>query len=304
LTRAMNGNMWAESDEGRGSKFHFTARLKLGRPVDEADEPPAPRTTNLAGMKVLLAEDNVFNQALALEVLTRIGCEVVIASNGREAVEAFESQQFDVILMDLQMPDIDGFEATRIIRGTETFGRIPIIALTAHAFAEDRQRCFDAGMDEHISKPIKAPELKEVLDRFCIAAGQGRTPRNAPYHAIRGNEGFDPNRKLFDLEGLCDRLEGDRGAVKEMVQLFFSEIPAMMAGVRSAALKQDWESLAKHSHTLKGACASFGAISLADLAAEIEQAAKVSHNTGISTLISQMDLEFRELKECVEQLGI
>lgn len=304
LARAMNGNMWAESDEGRGSKFHFTARLKLGQPVAEADESPAPRTTNFAGMKVLLAEDNVFNQAVALEVLTKIGCEVVIASNGREAVEAFESQQFDVILMDLQMPDIDGFEATRIIRGTETLGRIPIIALTAHAFAEDRQRCFDAGMDEHISKPIKAPELKEVLDRFCIAAGQGRAPRNAPYHAIRGNEVFGPNRKIFDLEGLFDRLEGDRGAVKEMVQLFFSEIPAMMAAVRSAALKEDRELLAKHSHTLKGACASFGAIALADLAADIEQAAKDPHNAGLSTLLSQMDLEFGELKECVEQLGI
>jgi len=227
---------------------------------------------------------------------------VVIASNGREALEAFESQQFDVILMDLQMPDIDGFEATRIIRTKETSRRTPIIAQTAHAFSEDRQRCLDAGMDEHISKPIRTAELLEVLTRYCTLAGRDAAPADSVCDKNQENGVCAPDRRVFDLEALRSRLGDDGEAIREIVDLFLVETPDLVSGLRSAAVAEEWGLVAKLAHTLKGACANFGAVALAALAEEMEQAAKDLNNAGLRELLSKMDLEFKKLKQCVEKL--
>jgi len=241
---------------------------------------------------------------VAKQVLIKLGCEVVIASNGREALEAFESQQFDVILMDLQMPDIDGFEATRIIRAKETSRRTPIIAQTAHAFSEDRQRCLDAGMDEHISKPIRTAELLEVLTRYCTSAGRDAAPENSVCDRIQDHGGSCPDRTVFDLEALRNRLGDDEEAVREIVDLFLVETPDLVSRLRSAAVAEEWGVVARLAHTLKGASANFGAVALAALAGEMEQAAKDPNNAGLQTLLSKMDLEFKELKQHVEKLGM
>jgi CheY-like chemotaxis protein len=176
----MGGKIWVDSEVGKGSAFHFTVRFRRAESAEITDlkntkQPKAG--VELIGMKVLLVEDNLFNQAVAVEVLKKRGCELTVASNGKEAVEAFDSQPFDVILMDLQMPEMDGFEATRIIRSRETFGRIPIIAQTAHAFKEDRIRCMEAGMDEHIPKPIEIDELVTALERIHHSQRGGGSQR-------------------------------------------------------------------------------------------------------------------------------
>ncbi len=170
LSRAMGGDMWVESEPGKGSVFHFTVRLRLGDSGDTApvsNQSPVSKTGEFFGLRVLLAEDNAFNQAVAVEVLKKQGCVVVVAANGREAVELFDPEKFDIVLMDLQMPELDGYEATRIIRAKETSTRIPIIAQTAHAFAEDRKECLAVGMDEFLSKPITVAELLKVFKRFA-----------------------------------------------------------------------------------------------------------------------------------------
>ncbi len=306
LAKAMGGEMWAESEPGKGSTFHFTAPFRLGLAVEQTDVSTAqdnPIHVDLAGMRVLLVEDNVFNQAVAVELLKKQGCSVVVASNGKDAVEAFNSDGFDIILMDLQMPGVDGFEATRMIRARETSGRIPIIAQTAHAFAADRERCFQAGMDEHISKPIRTCELLKVLERFAPSAGRGgasgeRTRDDAPL-----GESPIADQKVFDLEALRDRLGGDEEAVTEVVHLFFSSMPTLLADLRSAVLAENWKLLRKLSHSLRGASATFGAMRLADLAGRIERLAEQPHKDDLQPLLSRLDTELHRLNLCVEEVG-
>ncbi|MEW6352595.1 MAG: 7TM-DISM domain-containing protein [Thermodesulfobacteriota bacterium] len=306
LCKAMGGEMWAESEHGKGSTFYFIARFRPGSPMaqtDSAEPTRLPTTVDPTGLKVLLVEDNVFNRAVAIELLRKQGCIVEVASNGREAVEAYESGGFDIILMDLQMPEVDGFEATRMIRARETSGRIPIIAQTAHAFAEDRERCLQAGMDEHISKPIRAGELAAMLVRFAPEATRGHRAGERARERTPQAEPPPVDLEVFDLEALKDRVGGDEETLSEVVRLFLSHTPTLVEDVRSAARAENWGLLRKLSHGLKGGAATFGATRLADLAARIEHMAERSLKEDLGPLVSQLDAEFRTLRQWVEKLG-
>ena len=299
LVAAMGGDIWVESEVGKGSTFHFTVRLRLAESAEEIDLENTQQKmvrVDLTGMNVLLVEDNIFNQAVAVEVLKKQGCDVTVASNGREAVEAFHTQPFDVILMDLQMPEMDGFEATQIIRSRETAGRIPIIAQTAHAFTEDRDRCMKAGMDEHISKPIKIAELLSVLDRFHGSRWHGGSVTERQPGGMQSLESLRADADAFDKHALLERLGGDKEAFKEILELFCEQIPAMLKDLRLAVQAEDWDRLARLSHSLKGACANVGARALADLAAEMERMTQTPHPAKLYALLSRMDLGLSAVK--------
>ena len=184
LVDLMGGRIWVESEPGQGSVFHFTARFSaapqpaLGAACEPASLRSLLNATNGAGatgarprpkLRVLLAEDNVVNQQLERRLLERRGHRVTIAPTGRQALELFGQERFDVILMDVQMPDMDGLEATAAIRAREQGTRTPIIALTARTMREDRDRCLAAGMDAFITKPIEAAEFLRVVEE--VAAG-------------------------------------------------------------------------------------------------------------------------------------
>jgi signal transduction histidine kinase/DNA-binding response OmpR family regulator len=298
LARAMGGDISVDSEPGKGSTFHFTARFRLGESTHAADAAATSQMmamTDFTDTRVLLAEDNVFNQAVAVEVLRKLGCKVVVASNGREAVEAFDSQRFDIILMDVQMPEVDGFEATRMIRARETSGRVPIVAQTAHAFSEDRKRCLDAGMDEFISKPIIVSELMKVLARFTPSFSQAEQLIRSKPHKLE-----TANPEIFDPRGLLARLEGDTEAFQELSQLFFESVASQIKALGSAMKEHDFAGIARSAHTIKGACANFGAKLMEDMALEVEIAAKAGDLGKATDLLGKFERELARVREVVE----
>jgi signal transduction histidine kinase/CheY-like chemotaxis protein len=180
LVEMMQGRMWLESEPGIGSTFHFTARFNLQK--DSVGLPPAmesvcskarmPRDVTRTGFRVLVAEDNAVNQRVAVGLLEKAGHSVVVAENGRVALELLDAQAFDLILMDVQMPELNGFEATAEIRRREQFSgqHIPIIAMTAHAMVGDKEQCLKAGMDRYVSKPVREHELLAAIEESVAPA--------------------------------------------------------------------------------------------------------------------------------------
>ncbi len=180
LVQLMQGEIGVDSTEGQGSTFYFTANLGLPSTRPRAGETFATGPALLtapgavgsqagapAGLRILLAEDSPVNQKLAVGLLTKRGHQVAVANNGKEAYDAFLAQPFDLILMDVQMPEMDGFEATLAIRAAERDSHVPIIAMTARAMKGDQQRCLAVGMDAYIAKPIRAQTLFELVDRYA-----------------------------------------------------------------------------------------------------------------------------------------
>src|SRR6266850_2469990 len=172
LVKLMGGRIWVESQIGRGSSFHFAVRLRVEQRTAGDQRPAAEMLKKAArSMRVLLAEDNEINQQVAVEFLQMRGHQVRIANNGKDVLQALAAERFDIILMDVQMPQMDGFQATAAIREKEktTGDHIPIVAMTGYAMKGDRQRCLDGGMDAYICKPIRSQELFEIVESFLPA---------------------------------------------------------------------------------------------------------------------------------------
>ena len=191
LVHLMKGDIGVESDPRSGSTFWFTVRLEpvaVRRTPAEITSPP-PHADARSGDRILLAEDNVINQKIAVLMLEKYGYRVDVVANGSEALEALRTLPYDLVLMDCQMPEMDGYEATRIIRSSHScpYARIPIVAMTANAFEEDRRRSFEAGMNDYVAKPVRATTLTEVVARTLRENGPNQSPRlpsHAPIHSI------------------------------------------------------------------------------------------------------------------------
>ena len=182
LVSLMGGRIWVDSQVGRGSSFHFTVCLETEQGANAEEKPPStPIKKAMRPLRVLLAEDNEINQQVAIEFLQMRGHDVRVAANGIQALAALAAERFDVVLMDVQMPQMDGFKATAAIREKEkTTGlHMPIIAMTGYAMKGDRQRCLDAGMDAYVCKPIRSQELYEIIEN-ATTLDRNRTSHLAP----------------------------------------------------------------------------------------------------------------------------
>ncbi len=242
-------------------------------------------------LKILLAEDNKVNQTLATRVMEKKGYSVTLAHNGKEAVAAFENHPFDLILMDIQMPELNGIEATRLIREIEkkTDTHIPIIAMTAHAIKGDRESFLKAGMDDYISKPIDTKKLIETIEG--IIAGS-RTITNS---LTPDTSSEKPANNLVDKEVVMKRVNGDMELLREIVQLFFETCPMLLSGVNTAISNGDNKSLEREAHTIKSVISNFSGH-------QAYQAALKLEIMGARGELSRAEETYQELEEEIERL--
>ena len=226
---------------------------------------------------VLVADDSPTNRHLATALLRKHGHTTVAAADGYEAVAAWEKEAFDVILMDVSMPECDGLEATQAIRelesGSET--HIPIIALTAHAMDGDREKCLEAGMDAYVSKPFQADELFATIAQLVPGASGNEPPRLTA-------EAAESGLAVLDQREALSRVEGNLDLLAEMVDLFFSEYPAVHEAVEVGLARQDLEMGASAAHQLKGNLATFAAHASAEVARQLEALARAGANGEIA----------------------
>ncbi len=238
---------------------------------------PAPRPAGpLAGpgrpLRILLAEDNVVNQKLAVRLLEKRGHTVAVAGNGREALKALENERFDLVLMDVQMPEMGGWEATAAIREKErlTGGHLPIVAMTAHALKGDRERCLAAGMDAYVPKPIRPEVLLQVMESVISA------PAISPETASADAGETQPARAVLDEPALLARMDGDMPLLLELAALFLAECPKLLEDIRNAIAKGDAKALRGAAHTLKGSVGNFAAKQACEAALTLETMASAS----------------------------
>jgi PAS domain S-box-containing protein len=263
LAELMGGTVGVESVPGQGSLFWFTARLERGGQHVAAEAPPAGATSaSIAGVRILLVEDNVFNQEVGRELLERAGAQVSVAANGSEALEALRRERFDCVLMDLQMPVMDGLEATRRIRADAGLHDTVVIAMTANASVEDRTRCLAAGMDEFVTKPVAPEQLADTIAR-CLARAPARAaPVAKPASAIQAG--------LLDTSALEAAVGEDRDKIRRYTFLFLDAAREGLAEIDVALARSDLARVAAVAHRLKSSARTVGANSFAAVCAEME----------------------------------
>ncbi|MCB1955508.1 MAG: response regulator [Rhodocyclaceae bacterium] len=294
LVERMGGTIGVDSTPGEGSRFHFRI------PLLAADEDALPAATapaaraesappDLHGLRILLVEDNDLNQLVAGELLAETGATVEMVENGRLALDAVAHAHYDLVLMDVQMPVMDGISATRAIRERESGSRLPVIAMTAHALAEERERCLSAGMDDFITKPIDAADFHSLLARWLGRPSLAMTPGPCPNTQASGAQ--PPHAALadsappvpaspttephaLDHRDALRRAKGDPARLARWRTKFVDRHRGTSAILRNAVLEGDSASAEDIAHGLKGIGAMVGATPLAELAARTEQAVR------------------------------
>jgi PAS domain S-box-containing protein len=304
LVELMGGEITVQSEPGTGSTFSFTlplAKLPEGarvrpavvRPAPLPADPSPPETKRSA--RVLVAEDTLTNRMVAVELLKRRGYDVDVVSNGVEAVEAFSSSGYAAILMDIQMPEMDGYEATARIREREGAQRhTPIIAMTAHALQSDREKALSSGMDDYLSKPVRPEQLDRVLERWIPQAPkQSRAPSRTTNGSTTPDDSLDQT-VLADLRTI--QQEGGGNIVEMLIETFLDETPTHVAALREAAEQGDAPLCKRKAHALNGICRGVGASRMASICEELERLAGSGDTTRAPDLLDKLEEEFARVR--------
>ncbi len=291
LAEHLGGGMWVESTPGKGSAFSFTIRCRPAEATAPSAPTPAPAPlAALLPLRILLAEDNSVNQKVALLMLERLGYRADVAADGYEALAAILRQRYDLVLMDVHMPGMDGLEATRRIRAEAPADHQPrIVALTANVLVEYRKACLEAGMNDFLAKPMSLADLRAALLRSYGTEPPGvpEAPETAPEPAS-GSPSLDVAR----LDGL--RLLGQiagRSVLDGIVSSFLTETPRRLERLRQALDQGDAQDLAFVAHSLRGSSAQLGALRLAALSADLEEKGLNAELTEAAALLAELEQE-------------
>jgi CheY-like chemotaxis protein/HPt (histidine-containing phosphotransfer) domain-containing protein len=299
LAELMGGSIGVDSREGQGSSFWFTAvfevaapsqKLPASEPRDQRLSAPAGPTRTVREARILLAEDNATNRDVGLAQLQKLGYKATAVTNGAQAVQAVIEGNFDLVLMDCEMPVMDGFEATRRIRAS-IHPAIPIIAVTADAMPADRDRCLREGMNDYISKPVELDRLEEVLAKWLAASGPADAVRVHGQHTV------------FDVEGLLRRLRGDRELASITLKGFLQDVPSQLNNLRMRLDESDARGLRLQAHALKGAAGTVAAEGLRAIALEMERTAAAGQLDPCGELLPRAIEEFARFRTTLERAG-
>ena len=305
LAEMMGGRIGVDSTEGKGSTFWFTA---VFRKQPKLDALPSARGAMLApGSKpdvesptairpnrhgrILLAEDNLTNQVVAEAMLSKLGLRSDLVANGVEALLALSEIDYDLVLMDCEMPEMDGYEATRRIRDRRSGVRnpeIPIVAVTSDAMIGDREKCLGAGMNDYLAKPIEWQQLGNILDKWLVP--------KAPEMNLESAEPPTRIAPAFNYEALLARLMGDKDLASKVLAGFSEDAPRQLLILRKMLEERDADGASRQAHTLKGAAATVSAEALRSLSAEVQEAAARSDCGSALNLMPRLDREFELFK--------
>jgi PAS domain S-box-containing protein len=255
----------------------------------------------LSGVRVLLAEDNEVNQQVACGIMKMFGLEVKTVVNGAEAIKALENESFNIVLMDVQMPELDGYEATKRIRDAASGVKnhfIPVIAMTAHAGADDRNKCMKAGMDDYLTKPVAPEELKQMLMKWTVGEEK---PATEPDSSVP-KDNVKEKIIVFDEKNLLERLMNNSELAGRILTAFLDDVPRKIINIKSHAEAGDIATCKRIAHSIKGAAANLGANALKEIALAVENAGAADDKTALTSLVKEIEHQFEIFRITVEEL--
>lgn len=268
--------------------------------------------TEMSSVRFLIAEDNAVNQKLALRQLQKLGYQADVVANGLEALAALQAQSYDIVLMDCQMPEMDGFEATREIRQREaqpeSLHHTTIIAMTANALMGDRERCLAVGMDDYITKPVKPADLEALLTRWVHTI---TSPPESSHASDINGVATSSEADSDNLEGVLDeevlenlrdlQMEGEPDLLSELAGIFLADCPARLQELQAASATQDASALTHSAHTLKSSSGNMGANNLSKLCAQVEECGRTNNLHDVPELLSQLMREAERAQKALQQ---
>lgn len=302
LTELMGGQIGVQSRASEGSTFFVDLPLPViqTEAIHQASDSCRGNEQEdlhaLSGKRILLVEDNEVNRKVAIRLLEKLGVEVEVAVNGCEAVEKAAAQTYDLILMDCQMPEMDGYEATRHIRQREAqrgSERVPIVALTAHALSGDREKCLAVGMDDYLSKPLKPDELKTTLLKWLGTKQKQIGVEKSPKEVRM--------MQRINWEHLEEITGGDVEFQVELFQEFMGQMPALLSQLETALASGDAATFGRVAHTIKGSARSIGADPLAEEAYALEQMGKSGDLSSAHEVLQKLYESWRALQAYLQE---